>query len=180
MHSKAFKWLRFADMFDPSARLMLAAALLMFALLSIVNLSPLAWPLAILAGFLVYDTLRHASVWQAFAAFRAGNVAEVARLLAMVWWPGLLSPVSRAYYHWLRGVVEVSDGRFEAARVHLLVASTGTLKTENDRCLVQCLLTEVALQQGDREAAEKHLALANKLEHNNSVGSMINSLHARL
>ena len=40
----------------------------------------------------------------------------------------------------LRGIVEATDNRFTAARVHLLVAATGKLRTENDRSLVQCLL----------------------------------------
>ena len=95
-------------------------------------------------------------------------------------WPNMLSHPSLAYYHWMKGVVDVSDGRFAAAKVHLLVAASGKLRTENDRSLVHCLLGEVALQEGEPEVAREHLRHATALQHHPEVDRIIGALSARL
>ena len=92
----------------------------------------------------------------------------------------MLSPRSLAYYHWLRGIVDVTDNRLAAARVHLLVAASGQLHTENDRCLVQCLLAEIAVKNGDHPAAKQHLQLAGNLAHYRSVGNILRDLAKRI
>jgi len=170
----------FSDFFMPQQRLILAALCGALALLLASHASP--WTaVPLLCGFLLlWDYLRNSGVWIAFRAFRHGNLPRVRRTLAAVRWPRLLSRRSLAYYHWLRGVVDVAEGRLSAARVHLLVAATGALRTENDRSLVQCLLAELALQNGDRAAAAEHLRLANALGHHGEVAHIITALRRRL
>ena len=137
-------------------------------------------PFILVTLLLVWDYLRNGAVWSAFRAFRQGDMERMRRLLAQVRWPQRLSARSIAYYHWLRGVLDALDGRHGAARVHLLVAASGELSSENDRALVQCLLAEVALQGGDREAARQHLRLARNLEHHERVSKLIRSLSGRV
>lgn len=169
-----------ADYFLPSTRLVLALVAVMFTLMLILHGSPLAL-LPLLCGvLLVWDYFRNSGVWIAFRAFRQGDLLRARRCLRSVHLPVLLSPQSRAYYHWLKGVGEATDGRYEAARVYLLIATTGELRTENDRSLVHCLLAEVALQTGAAEAARDHLRLANALSHHADVGRIIQRLKARL
>jgi hypothetical protein len=144
------------------------------------NFTPLAGVFAIVALWLIWDALRHGSVWYGFSAFRRGDLAAVRYSLMLIRWPNLLDTESLAYYRWLKGVIEVADGRFAAAKVHLLVAASGHLRTENDRSLVHCLLTEVALQEADRATAREHLHHARALQHHPSVDRMINQLSARL
>ncbi|MGM0594240.1 MAG: hypothetical protein ACQETD_06865 [Pseudomonadota bacterium] len=95
-------------------------------------------------------------------------------------WPNMLSPRTLAYYHWLKGVVEMADGRFGAAKVQLLVAASGSLRTENDRSLVHCLLAEVALQLEEPEEATENLKHAQALAHRENVDRIIQALKARL
>jgi|GEM_PF-1229266 len=164
---------RIADLLAPAPRLLVAAFLGLGGFYSLWRLPWLA-PLFLLpAGWLVWDYLRHNAIWLAFSAFRAGDLAQVRRWLTQIKWPNWLAPVPKTYYHWLRGAVEAADDRLEAARVHLLVAAAGPLRTENDRALVECLLLEVALLAGDHEAARKHLRLAQALDHSSEVTPLL-------
>ncbi len=137
-------------------------------------------PLLLLSALLLWDTLRNADVWPAFRAFRRGDLGRMRRLLLEVRWTQYLSPVSRAYYHWLLGVAEAADGRLAAARVQLLVAVGGELRSSNDRCLIHCLLAELALQMEDEAEAREHLRIARSLEHHREVGGMLGALEQRL
>ncbi|WP_127476845.1 hypothetical protein [Sulfurivermis fontis] len=170
----------FSDFFMPHQRLVLALLCAALTLMLASQASP--WTIVpLLCGLLLlWDYVRNSGVWIGFRAFRQGQLPRVRRSLRSVRWPQLLSPRSRAYYHWLRGVLEAADGRLEAARVHLLVAATGALRTENDRSLVQCLLAELALQQGNRAAAAEHVRLANALGHHGEVAHIITALRRRL
>lgn len=144
------------------------------------NFSAYAVLMGVPALWLIWDALRHGSVWRGFHAFRAGDLVTVRLCLSQVRWPSLLESESRSYYHWLKGVIEVADARFAAAKVHLLVAASGQLRTENDRSLVHCLLAEVALQENAVQEAAEHLHHARALQHHPNVDRMIASLAARI
>lgn len=144
------------------------------------NVTPLAGLFAIVGVWLIWDVLRHSSIWHGFRAFRRGDLAEVRYSLIQVRWPNLLNPESLAYYHWLRGVIDMADDRFAAAKVHLLVAASGRLRTENDRSLVHCLLAEIGLQEEDIAVTQEHLHHARALRHHPEVDRMINALSCRL
>lgn len=139
-----------------------------------------AWLFTLLALWLVWDALRNGTVWYGFQAFRTGNHSLVRNAMLSMRWPQLLNKQSLAYYHWLKGVVDMSDGRFAAAKVHLLVAASGRLRTENDRSLVHCLLGEVAMQEGEDILAREHLRHATALQHHAEVDRIIASLSSRL
>jgi hypothetical protein len=169
------------DRFGPEVRL--ATALL--ALFGGLSLLVRGWtvpalPLLLLAAVLLWHYLRNNGVWLAFREFKRGNLGQVRRLLDGVRWPKLLGRQSLAYYHWLRGVVDTADGRYQAARVHLLVAVAGRLRTENDRALVHCLLSEIALQCGDHADARQQLNLARGLHHSPAVGRVLAGMESRL
>jgi len=166
--------------YGPDSRLLLALLIMITSLYLSFNVSPYAALAVSLSFWLIWDALRHASVWYGFHAFRAGELGRVRYALAQVRWPALLNSESTAYYHWLKGVVEVADSRFAAGKVHLLVAASGQLRTENDRSLVHCLLAEVALQEGQSEEAGEHLRHARALQHHPNVDRMIASLAARI
>jgi hypothetical protein len=166
--------------YGPDSRLILALLIIITSLYLSFNAtlySALAVPVAL---WLIWDALRHGSVWHGFHAFRRGDLGTVRYSLSQVRWPSLLDNESLAYYHWLKGVVEVADTRFAAAKVHLLVAASGQLRTENDRSLVHCLLAEVALQENALQEAEEHLRHARALQHHPNVDRMIATLSARL
>lgn len=161
-------------------RLIVAALSFVCGLYMALYLNHFAWIFLIAALLLCWDALRNASVWAGFGAFRHGDLLTVRAAVQQVRWPQLLSPSSRAYYQWLKGTLEAADGRLGAAKVHLLLAVSGELHTENDRSLLHCLLAEIALQEGDKVRAEEHLHHAAALKHHPDVNRIINSLSARL
>ena len=171
---------RFSDFFTPHLRLTLALLCAALASMLTFRATPLAAAPLLCAALLLWDYFRNSGVWIGFRAFRQGKLQRLRRNLDSVYWPQLLSPRSRSYYHWLRGVLDAADGRLQAARVHLLVAATGRLRTENDRSLVQCLLAELALQEGEHAMAVEHVRLANSLAHHADVARIIAALRKRV
>lgn len=174
-------WLpsRLPDLVEPDLRLLLGLGLVATAVYLAARGLSVAGSLALPGGLLLWDGVRNSGVWIAFRAFRQGDMAAVRRGLATVRWSHLLSPPARAYYHWLKGALDVADGRLAAARVHLLVAAAGELKTANDRALVQCLLAETALQDGDLAGARRHIELARGLSSNPGTDRMVAALAGR-
>ena len=166
--------------YSPDSRLLIALLAVMCSLYLAFNVSPLAAGFAVVALWLVWDALRHGSVWYGFHAFRRGDLASVRYAMVQIRWPNLLTQESRAYYHWLKGVIDMADSRFAAAKVHLLVAASGQLRTENDRSLVHCLLAEVALQENEADVAREHLHHARALQHHPDADRIIRNLTARL
>lgn len=172
---------RISDSFTPGMRLTLVLLALVAGSYFLLGLEvPVAALFFSMALLLLWNYFRHSSVWSAFRAFQQRDVSRVRMLLAYVRWPQLLSKPSLAYYHWLQGVVDAADGRLKAAQVHLLVAAAGELRSSNDRCLVQCLLAEVLLQQGERGAAREHLRFAEALADHDDLKRLLRSLEARV
>ncbi len=171
---------RLPDLLEPHLRLTFGLGLVLGAVYLGVGGLASAWAGALLGLYLVWDFFRNGGVWIAFRAFREGRMPDVRRELAQVRWSHLLSATARSYYHWLRGALEAADGRFAAARVHLLVAAAGQLRSRNDRALVHCLLAETALGEDDRDGARRQIELARGLSDNPGTDRMINALAARV
>lgn len=170
----------FWDGVEPNTRLLLSPLLVFCAVIALPLHISVALLLLCAALLALWLYLRHGGVWSAFRAFRAGRMYDVEKFVMQIHWPKLLNATSQAYYYWLRGVVEMVEGRFAAARVFLLLSACGALKTENDRALVQCLLAEVSLQLGEKDVAADHLQLANKLAHHPDAVAIMQSLHKRM
>lgn len=171
---------RFVHQYDPDVRLIVSAISMLCCFYITLHRSPVAIPFFIASALLFTDVIRNSSIWYGFSAFRRGEMGKVTYALQQVRWPNLLSPQSRAYYNWLKGVKEVADLRYAAAKVHLLVAINGELKTQNDRSLLHCLLAEIAIQEGDSDSAREHLRHAEALEHHPEVNRIIHSLQQRV
>lgn len=180
MSDKRPSHIRFADRLSAQPRLILGLLLIIASLYLALNGATWGGALAAVGLYLIWDYLRQNGIWLAFNAFRHGDMAELKRHLADVRWPSVLNKTTRAYYHWMTGVAEIADGRYAAAKVHLLVAATGELKTENDRSLVQCLLAETSLLIEDRSAAREHLRLASALTSNDHIQKIISRLQQQL
>ncbi len=172
--------IRITAQLSPTTRLIIAALAMVCAFYLALIPTLMAFVFTAIAIWLVWDYVRNSTVWGAFTAFRGGRIEEMNRLLELVKYPSRLSPVTTAYYHWLKGVSEVVVGRYGAAQVFLLLAAGGALRSTNDRSLVQCLLGEVALQLDNREQAREYLRMASALQHSDQVARMINQLSSRL
>jgi hypothetical protein len=171
---------RLVHNYSPDVRLLVSAIALICCLFITAKLSPWGIPFFIIAALLFIDVIRNSSVWFGFSAFRRGDMAMVNYAVQQVRWPQLLSAKSNAYYNWLKGVKEAADGRLAAAKVHLLVAINSDLLTQNDRSLLHCLLSEIALQEGEPQTAGEHLKHAAALEHHPEVDRIIQSITQRI
>lgn len=164
----------------PLLNFVIALAALLLGGLAVALGNTWAWALVALGAVLLWGYARDGGVGAAFSAFKQGNLDAVRRALRHTLWPGLLASHKRAYHHWMQGVVLASECRFPAAREQLLLAASGEIQTENDRCLIQCLLVEVALQLEEWSAAAEHLRLAGNLHHHPQIDAMIGALDQRL
>ncbi len=172
---------RIVDSLNPLARLVLALLCLVLSiLLMLVFRSGISMVTLSLALVLVWDFFRNSSVWIAFRAFRRGESTQVPYLIGLVTWPRLLGASAQAYYHWMSGVARITQGNWLEAKLFLLSAASGAIRTENDRALIQCMLAETNLQLGAREEALRHLLLATRLEHHAEVDRVIEKLQQRI
>lgn len=135
--------------------------------------------LLLCAAILTYGYFGYGTVWLAFRAARKGKVKRAAKLLAKTRFPGWLNAQNRAYYRWLRGLIELDRGNTDQAREHLLAALNGKLRTTNDRCLVACALAALALDTGDTEGAKGFLERAKKEPHRNAAEKVLKGIEAK-
>jgi hypothetical protein len=174
------KLLHRVHQYGPDIRLIASAISMLCCFYITLHRSAWAIPFFVASALLFIDVVRNSSVWYGFNAFRRGDLSAMNYAVQQVRWPQLLSPQSLAYYNWLKGVKEVADERYAAAKVHLLVAINGELKTQNDRSLLHCLLAEIALQEGEGDTAREHLKHAVALDHHPEVNRIIQSLGQRI
>ncbi|MFU8837434.1 MAG: hypothetical protein ACNA75_03955 [Thiohalomonadaceae bacterium] len=172
--------LRQLQQLSPDVRLILAGLALICGFYLSLFVSVWGMLFLAVAVLLSWDALRYGSVWPAFDAFKRHQLDQMGAYLLGIRWPSLLSPRSLAYYNWLKGVLDISAGRQAAAKVHLLAAASGAIRTETDRSLIHCLLAELAIQQAEPTVAADHLRLAAALSSQAQVRGMITRLQARL
>ena len=147
-------------MFTPVTRAFLILGSIAYAiwLFSMGNLGGILFLVA--AACLVFGYFRYGTIWLAFQAVRKGKFKLAEKLIGKVFDPNSLNPQSRAYYHWVHGMLALKHGDLNRARDFLDLAATGKLRTSNDRSMVACTLTQIALAKGDRVAAEEQLQKA--------------------
>ena len=171
---------RFLHQFSPDIRMLVATLCLTGGLFLSLQYPYPALLLFLCALILAWDALRYGTVWPAFDAFKAHQHDVLRRQLLEIRWPALLAAQPLAYYNWLQGIIDVGDGRHAAAKIHLLAAASGPIRTETDRSLIHCLLAEVAIQQGEIPVAAEHLRHAAALAPQGNVRRLIDSLQARV
>ncbi len=161
-------------------KLAISGTLVLVGLVAVPVYAPVALLLQGLGAWLLWGYFRAGGIPLAVAAFKRGNLSRVRRLLRHTYWPRLLSRGNQPYYFWMRGAILMADCCFADARMELLLASAGDIRSENDRSLIQCLLAEAALQLDDMSAAERHLGLAQRLEHHEQVDRLIGKIRGRI
>ncbi|MBX6363817.1 MAG: hypothetical protein IRZ00_08110 [Gemmatimonadetes bacterium] len=132
------------------------------------------------AALFAWGSLKVPSIGAALDAFRRSDMRRVREELARIRTPGRLSPRHRAYYDWMQGVLAADDGDVAGARELLDRAAAGPLRSENDRSIIEYQLAELALRQGDAEAARAYLAAARGRKARAEVLAMIDVLERKL
>ena len=151
-------------MFNPRLRLILVlAAILVAGTLWTQGRTSAAGLALAAATMLTVGYWRNASVWRAWHAYWAGEVATAERYLAMTPEATRLAPQQRAYYEWLQGEVRRQRGDAAGARPHFRAALSGPLRSSKDRAFAYARLAEAALTVGDVTDARRAIAEARAL-----------------
>lgn len=130
------------------------------------------------AGLFVFGYFRYGPIRPAFSALQQGDIERVERLLRTIRFPNLLNSQSRAYLHWINGVLDARhEGKLASAENNLQSALRLGLRTQNDRCMVVATLAELAAKRKDMDKARKMLADAHAIPHNEHATEYIDKLH---
>jgi len=122
---------------------------------------------------------RYGPIRPAFMAMRRGQIDVAQKHIATIKFPSLLSPQSRAYLHWIHGVIAAQDtNNLLHAEEQMRLALDGAIRTSHDRCLATATLAQIVAQNSDLERAQQILAEAEKIPHRKIALDYLNKLKA--
>ncbi|MCA9258711.1 MAG: hypothetical protein KDA61_05910 [Planctomycetales bacterium] len=129
------------------------------------------------AGLLAFGYFRYGPIRPAFAALMRGEVDRAERMIATVRFPNLLNSQSRAYFYWIRGLIEAQyeDG-LATAMSNLQAALDCGVRTSNDRCLLVATLADLTARANDVHEASRLLDEARGLPHSDGVDAYLDKL----
>lgn len=168
-------------MFTPTLRFLLAAAVAVFAVSQLARGERSAYLLLLAAALLVAGHFRYGAIRPAFFAMRRGEVESARRLIRSVKRPNLLSPQSRAYWHWIQAVIAADlDKDLGRAESQMRLAVEGALRTSHDRCIATATLARIVGYRGDLDRARGLLAEAKKIPHREGAEEYLGKLAEEL
>lgn len=129
---------------------------------------------------LLWVHYRFGTVWLAFGALQKGDDEKARQLIDKVLHPDSLNDQHRAYFNWIKGVLAGKENDLTTARKFLIAAQDGELRTMNDRCIVACLLAEIALKLDDPVEARAQLDLVRSQPHKPQVDAMVEAIEAMM
>ena len=167
-------------MFSPAIRFVLV--LLCFITAGfLLHQSNDGWIIFSIAGIiLIYEHFRGGSISAAFLAYRKKNLKRVRELLDGIKKPDRLRPSSKAYYHFLRGVILASDDNSKEAKKQFLLAVEGPLRTDNMRCAALVNLWHACLELGQIGEAREYFEQANTTSHRPEMKQILEDLEERI
>jgi uncharacterized protein HemY len=90
----------------------------------------------------------------------AGNVEEVERILATIWYPGLLYKPVRSTYYTIKGNLAMMKQDFDAAEKHLKMSSDLGSPMPEAEGANKLQLGMMAMQRGDLKQGENYIRAA--------------------
>lgn len=131
------------------------------------------------AAIFVIGYFRYGPIRPAFVAMQCGHVDAARKLIETIKFPKLLSAQSRAYLHWIHGVLATQDtNNLAYAEEQMRLAIDGHLRTSNDRCLATATLAHIVAQNSDVERAKQILRDAEQIPHKDNASDYLNKLKA--
>ena len=168
-------------MLTPRIRLFIIAFAVTYGVIRMSQGDRSAWLLFVAASVLVIGHFRNGPIRPAFMAIQKGRIDEARKLMSSIRYPHLLSAQSRAYYHWIRGIMAANDpADLPLAEKEIQLAIDGALRTPNDRCLAIASLAEVVAQSNDLTRANGLLDQAIQSSPNSTTSGYLESLRSRL
>ncbi len=167
-------------MYTPRVRVFLIAIAVAGGMLFLPTRPSLAYALFFSGVLFIIGYFRSGTVWLAFRSFRRGRVDRAGRLIDLIAHPNWLSAQFQAYYHWIRGAVELKAHRPQVAIEHLERSLEGRLRTTNARCGVASTMVQAWIELGDLDQAEVMLDLARELTHNEPTDKLLGAFDDRI
>ena len=167
-------------MFTPRLRFFLIIIAVTYGGLRVSKGDGAAGIIFVAAAILLIGHFRNGPIRPALMALNKGRMEEAKTLVNSVRYPHLLSAQSRAYYHWIRGILAANDpADLTFAEKELLLAINGSLRTSNDRCLAMASLAEVVVQSNDFTRAYELLDSATQSSVTPTTSEYLESLRIR-
>jgi hypothetical protein len=124
---------------------------------------------------------RYGSIRPAYMAMRRGDLQTARKHIETIRFRKLLSAESRAYLHWINGVIaaEVSEN-LPYAEGQLRLAISGKLRCSNDRCIATATLARIVAKNNDLERAMHILEQAEQIPHRDNATAYLIELRSEL
>jgi len=132
------------------------------------------------ALFLIFGFFRYGSVWSAFQQIRKGENAKAENLLNSVKYPNLLSNQQKAYYFFIKAVLEQDKNKLAEAELFYIQAIEKGLKTSNDESIANLNLAHIYYGKKMINLAQSRLQKAIELPHKEEVNREIQKLKLKL
>lgn len=167
-------------MFTPRIRLLLIVVAISFGCVELTRGGDSSYLPFIAAALLVIGHFRYGPIRPAFIALQRGQFDEARTLLGSIRYPSLLNGQSKAYFHWIRGVLATLEpADLATAERELQLAAHGKLRTSNDRCIATAALAEVLFLARDFDRSKSVLEEAAQISHSAAAAQMLDALRVR-
>ncbi len=137
--------------------------LLSIALAIVVNVVSSFWPSFILYFIGVIALASHFFIGPMRLIqepMEAGNIEEVEKILATIWWPGLLYKPVRSTYYTIKGNLSMMKQDFDSAEKHLKMSSDLGSPMPEAEGANKLQLGMMAMQRGDLKQGESYVRAA--------------------
>lgn len=125
-----------------------------------------AWYFYVTALVLAATHFLFANVWAAFGELRKGNALKAELMLTEIKKPEWLAKSPRAYYYFIKGMVDLQNKKLASSEKSLLQSLRLGLKTPNDNALVSLNLAHICYVENRRTEAKNLLEKAKSFNPN--------------
>jgi uncharacterized protein HemY len=167
-------------MFTSSVRLVLIVVVVSLGIYMLTQRNSTGIFLLFAGVLLLVGYFRYGSIWIAFRAYNQGNIEQARKLIGQVRNPQALNAQHQAYYNWIQGGIAASEGKSETAYRLLQAAANGRLRTQNDKSVVEYMLSDLARSMGNIGLARQHLERARSFSHRPQLDSLLADLEYKL
>jgi hypothetical protein len=119
-----------------------------------------AWYLYAAGALLLLTYLLFGNVWTAFNLLKRGRPEQAQQVLNRIYFPELLAPRHRAYFHFTQGMIQLQAKQLEAAAGHLERAAGIGLSRPVDKALLELNLAHIRYVRREYADARRHLDTA--------------------
>ena len=128
-----------------------------------------AWYLYLAAILLIGTLVMFGTVWAAFIKLRKGKIDEAEHLLRQIKKPAWLIKRNRAYYHFVKGMIDLQHKDLAPGEVHLKKALDLGLSPGNDQALAALNLAHLCFMEQRFEESRGFLHHAKAADSNDMV-----------